>query len=213
MQGLRKTRCARTETWIHRSAEGTDLVSLSGTFQYARHPTYLWCQPSDAGSLAKKKTKSIQNLKTRFCRSSLKTYWKPMKCGHLSMSDGTNAGFGRLYVVALARLWPLSSGIEVKRPVANFGSKFHKPIRLATVTAISGKPTNSSFLKRHTSALAREAGRSIIWNVGITLCANPALVSSEKHCPFPSPTLCTKSLLGFLLFVTTYHLFLNHYQK
>jgi hypothetical protein len=46
-----------------------------------------------------------------------------MKCGHLSMKNGTNAGFGRLSAAALAKsrlsLWV----IEARQPAASFGAK------------------------------------------------------------------------------------------
>ena len=54
-----------------------------------------------------KKTRPVQNLKKRSCLPNLKMCWKPTKCGHLSTKNGTNAGFGRLCVVALAKLWRL----------------------------------------------------------------------------------------------------------
>src|SRR6266508_4919998 len=95
-------------------------------------------------------------------------YWKPMKCGHLFMKDGTNAGCGQSCAVARAKLWRWSSGIEARPPVVGCGSKFHQNTRPAKVTAISGKPINSSFLIRHTNVLAKKADKSVIWNVGIT---------------------------------------------
>jgi hypothetical protein len=55
-------------------------------------------------------------------------------------------GFGRSCAVAHAKLWFLSLVIGVKQPAASFGSKFHKRTKVAKVTAISGKPINSSFL-------------------------------------------------------------------
>ena len=103
--------------------------------------------------------------------------------------------------------------IAARRPAANFGNEFHKPIGLAKATAISGKPINSSFLKKPTNALAKGVGRQTIWSVGITLCDNPVRGSLEKLYPFQNRMPCTKSLQGFLSFVTIYHLLLNHYQK
>ena len=212
VQRLRKTRCSRTETWLHRSAKRTDLVCLSWTLQYARDPTHFWCESSDAGLLAKKKPKPTRNLKTHFCQPNLQMCWKPMKCGHLSTKDGTNAGCGRSCAVALVKSWPLLSVIAARRVAASSGSKFHKRIRLARVTAISGKLINLSFLKRPMRVLAKAAGRQTTWSVGITPWGNRVLVSLEKRCPFQNLTSCTKSSQGFLLFVITYHLLLNHYQ-
>jgi hypothetical protein len=168
VQRLRKTWCAGTETWIYRSTERTDFVCLSRTLQHARCPTPLWCESSDAGLLAKKKTKPIRNLKTRFCQPNLKMCWKPMKCGRLSTKNGTNAGFGRSCAAELAKLWRLSLEIAVRRLAACFGSKFHKHTRVAKVIVISGKHMRLSFLWRRTNVLAKEAVRPITWNVGIT---------------------------------------------
>ena len=165
---MRKTRRAGAKAWIQSSAKGTNPIGLLRTFQHARNPTHLWRESSDAGLLAKKKTKAIRTWKRRSCRPNPKMCWKPMKCGHLSTKDGTNAGFGRSCVVGLARSWRLSSGIAARRLVAGCGSRFHQPTRVATVTAISGKPINSFFLKRHTSALAKTVDKQTTWSVGIT---------------------------------------------
>ena len=137
--------------------------------------------------------------------------WKLMKCGHLFTKDGTNAGFGQSCVVEHAKSWPWSSGIVAKQPAVNFGNKFHQPIKLAKATAIFGKRINSSFLKKHMSALARAAGRQTTWSVGITPYGNQVRGSLEKLYPFQNPTQCTKLLQDFLSFGTTSHLFLNHY--
>jgi len=100
-----------------------------------------------------------------------------MKCGHLSMKDGTNAGFGRLCAAELVKLWPLSSEIAVKQPVVSFGSKSQAPTKAAKATAISGKRINSSFLQKRINVLEKEVGRPIIWNDGTTHLDNPVLVS------------------------------------
>ena len=100
-----------------------------------------------------------------------------MKCGHLSMNDGTNAGFGRSCAAERVKSWPLSSGIAVKQPVASFGSKFQTPTKVAKATVTSGKRINLSFQKKRIIVLVKEAGRQIIWNVGITLSDNPVHAS------------------------------------
>jgi len=56
-----------------------------------------------------------QNLKISFCQQRLKMPWKPMKCGYLSMKDGTNTGFGRSYVTGLETLREAGS-IDLKEP-------------------------------------------------------------------------------------------------
>lgn len=193
MQGLRETRCAGTETRIHRSPERTDFVRLPRTIQHARRATHLWRQPSDVGLLVKKKTKPIQPLKTRSCLPNPKMCWKPTKCGRLSTKNGTSAGFGRLCAVGHAKLWRLSSGIGVRQPAVHFGNKFRKRIQVAEVIAIFGKPINSSFLSRPMNVLGKEADRLITWNVGIAPYDNLAHGLSEKHYPFQNRMSCTKS--------------------
>ena len=168
MQRVRQTRCSRTETWLHGSPKRADPLRLCGTFQYAWHPTNVRSQPSDLSVLAKKKTKPTRNLKRRSYRLSPRMSWKPMKCGHLSMKDGTNAGSGRSCVAGLAKSWHLSSVIAARQPAVNFGNKFHRPIGFAKAIAISGKPTSSSFRKRRMSVLAKAAGRPTTWSVGTT---------------------------------------------
>ena len=193
VQRLWQTWCTRTEARIYPGAKGTNLGGTPWTLQYARHPTHLWCQPSDTRSLDKKRTQPTRNLKTHFCLPRLKIFWKRMKCGHLFIKDGTNAGFGRSCVAELAKSWPLSLGIAVKQLVASFGSKSHQPTKVVKVTAISGKLIHSSFLRKLIIVSAKAAGKSIIWSVGITLSGNPMPASSEKLCPFQNPMLCMKS--------------------
>lgn len=51
---------------------------------------------------------------------------------------------------------------------------------------------------RQIPAAMMNSGRSVIWNVGITLCSDPVHALSEKLCPFQSLMPCTKSSLDFL---------------
>jgi len=99
-----------------------------------------------------------------------------MKCGHLSINDGTNVGFGQLCAVERVKSWPLSSEIAVNQPVANFGSKSLAPTKVVAATVISGKRINSSFPQKRINVLEKEAGRQIIWNDGTTHSDNPVLV-------------------------------------
>ena len=107
VQGLRQARRSGAQTRLHRSSERANSVSLLRTFQHAGHSTYLWREPPDIGLLAKKKTRPTQHLKRRFCPPSLTMSWKPMKCGHLSKKDGTNAGCGPSCAAELAKSWRL----------------------------------------------------------------------------------------------------------
>ena len=100
-----------------------------------------------------------------------------MKCGHLSMKDGTNAGFGQSCAVELVKSWPSSLEIAVKQPVASFGSKSQVPIKVVKATVTSGKRINSSSPKIPITVLEKEAGRRIIWNDGITRSDSPVLAS------------------------------------
>ena len=100
-----------------------------------------------------------------------------MKCGQLSMKDGTNAGFGQSCAVELVKSWPSSLEIAVKQPVASFGSKSQAPIKVVKATVTSGMRINSSFLQKRINVLEKEAGRRIIWNDGTTHLDNPVLVS------------------------------------
>jgi hypothetical protein len=169
VQGLWTARCSGAETRLHGRTKRANPISLLRTFQYARHPTHFWGEPSDTGFLAKKKTRPVQNLKRPSCLPNLKMSWKPMKCGHLCKKDGTNVGCGRSCAVELVKSWRLCLEIEARRAVANCGSKSHLLTKVARVTVTSGKPINSFFLLRHMSALAREADKPITWNVGIAL--------------------------------------------
>lgn len=162
-------RCSGAETRLHRRTKRANPVSLLRAFQHARHPAYFWCEPSDTGILAKKRTKPVQNLKKRSCLPNLKMSWKPMKCGHLSKKNGTNVGCGQSCAAELAKSWPLCSETEARRAVANCGSKSHRLTEVARVTVISGKPINSFFLRKHTNVLASKADKPITWNVGIAL--------------------------------------------
>ena len=162
-------RCSGAKTRLHRRTKRANPVSLLGAFEYARHPTHFWCEPSDPGFLAKKKTRPVQNLKRHSCLPNLKMFWKPMKCGHLSKKDGTNVGYGQSCAVELVKSWRLCSEIAARRAVANCGSKSLPLTKVARATVTSGKPINSFFLLRRMSALARAADKPITWNVGIVL--------------------------------------------
>jgi hypothetical protein len=169
VQGLRAPRCSGAETRLYGRTKRANPVSLLRTLQYAGHPAHFWCESSDTGFLAKKRTRPVPNLKKRSCQPSRKMSWKPMKCGHLSKKDGTNAGYGQSCVVELVKSWRLFLAIAARRVVANCGNKSHQPTKVVKATATSGKRIVSSFLLKHMNVLAREADKPIIWNVGIAL--------------------------------------------
>jgi transposase-like protein len=109
------------------SHERSSMRGVQPTFGVSRPTLVSWL----------KKTKPTRNLKTNFCLPNPKMYWKPMKCGHLFMNDGTNAGSGRSCVGELAKSWHLSSVIAVRQPAVHFGNRFHR---------LSGLPKLQRFL-------------------------------------------------------------------
>lgn len=169
MQGLWAARCSGAETRLHRSTKRANPVSLLRTLQYAWHPAHFRCESSDAGFLAKKRTRPAQNLKKLSCLPNLKMSWKPMKCGHSSKKDGTNVGCGQSCAAELAKSWRLYSETEARQAVVNCGSKSHRLTEVAGATVTSGKPISLFFLRKRMTVLAREADKPITWNVGIAL--------------------------------------------
>ena len=114
VQGLWTPGCCGAETRLHGRTKRANPIRLLRTFEYARYPTDFWCEPSDPGFLAKKKTRAVQNLKRHSCLPNLKMSWKPMNCGHLSKKDGTNVGCGQSCAVELVKSWRLCSETEAR---------------------------------------------------------------------------------------------------
>ena len=97
-----------------------------------------------------------------------------------------------LCVAALARLWPMSSVIAAKRPVANSGHVSPSSTRLAAPSATFGKPIRRCFLMTPTNRWAKRADRRHTSSVGLTPCASGLHGSLVRPCPFPSQTVFMK---------------------
>ena len=67
------------------------------------------------------------------------------------------------------------------------------------------------FQKKRIEVLAKDQEKQITWNDGITLCANLTLAMSARLYLSQKMISITRSLLAFILSVTIYHLFINHY--
>ena len=86
-------------------------------------------------------------------------------------------------------------------------------IRFVVLSVISGTPTKKFSQKKPTAVLAKDQEKQITWNDGTILYVNLMLATSARLCLSQKMISITRLLLAFILFATTYHLFINHYHK
>lgn len=85
-------------------------------------------------------------------------------------------------------------------------------IKPVAVTAIFGMPMKKFSQKKPIAVLAKKLDRQATWNAGITPCDNQTLDMYERLYLSQKAISSMPLLHGSMLFVTTYHLLLNHYQ-